>query len=173
MVGTWIDEAKLLGKLGLKIEPISVAELYQASQELSEDEVNSFIEYLKKNFKIEVSEKSLMISAKASLALAKVIEKHSLDAIAMQDLDDEMHKLLKTRPSLCAESILKKGIPVGMEGDIRGTIAMLILQRLTGKPAMFGEVFTFDSINNTLLVGHIGLVNVNLAKRFIQSENNT
>jgi L-arabinose isomerase len=164
MVGTWIDEAKLLGKLGLKIEPISVAELYQASQELSEDEVNSFIEYLKKNFKIEVSEKSLMISAKASLALAKVIEKHSLDAIAMQDLDDEMHKLLKTRPSLCVESILKKGIPVGMEGDIRGTIAMLILQRLTGKPAMFGEVFTFDSINNTLLVGHIGLVNVNLAK---------
>lgn len=164
MVGTWIDEAKLLSKLGLRIIPISVAELYQASQELSENEVNSFIEYLKNNFKVEVSEKSLKISAKASLALAKVVERYSLDGIAIQDLDDEMHKLLKTRPSLCVESMLKKMVPVGMEGDIRGVIAMLILQRLTGKPAMFGEVFNFDSINNTLLVGHIGLVNVELAK---------
>lgn len=165
MTNMWVDEFKLLSKIGPKVEPISVTELHQASQQLDEAEVDSFVEYLKKNFEIvDVSEKSLRISAKASLGLAKIVEQHSLDAIAIEDLNDELHNVMKTRPCLYVKSMFEKGVAVGMEGDICATISVMILQRLTGKPAMFSEIFTFDSTSNTLLMGHIGMLNVNVAK---------
>jgi len=165
MIGTYVDEAKVLSKLGPRIEPISVAELFRASQEVNESELKSFTEYLKKNFEIvNVSEKSLLASARASLALANIVEQHNLDAVAVQDMDDELHRLLKTRPCLSAKSMVEKRVPVGMEGDIWGTLAMLILQRLAGKPAMFCEIYTFDVPNNSLLMGHIGVPNPNLAQ---------
>jgi len=165
MIGTYVDEAKVLSKLGPRIEPISVAELFRASQEVNQSELKSFTEYLKKNFEIVgVSEKSLATSGRASLALANIVEQHNLDAIAVEDMNDEMHRLLKTRPCLPAKSIAEKPVPVGMEGDIWGTLSMLILQRLTGKPAVFCEIYTFDVPNNSLLMGHQGVLNPSLAQ---------
>jgi len=158
MVGTYVDEAKVLSKLGPKMEPVSVGELFRASEQVTESELKSFVEYLKKNFDIVgVSEKSLLTSGRASLALAKIVEQHNLDAIAIQDMDDEMHTLLKTRPCLRAKSMAERHVPVGMEGDALGALSMIVLQKLTDKAAIFCEIFTFDVPNNSLLMGHIGV----------------
>jgi len=165
MIGTYVDEAKILSKLGPVIEPISVAEVFRASQEVSQSELKSFTEYLRKNFEIVgVSEKSLVTSGRASLGLANIVEQHNLDAIAVEDMNDEMHRLLKTRPCLPAKSIAEKPVPVGMEGDIWGTLSMLVLQKLTGKPAAFCEIYTFDVPNNSVLMGHQGMLNPSLAQ---------
>ena len=61
--GGWIDEAKSLRKLGSRIEPISFQQLHQASLELREEEIKSFVDYLKKNFKVTVSDKSLLAAS--------------------------------------------------------------------------------------------------------------
>jgi len=165
MVGTWVDEAKLLGKVGPRIEHISVAELHEAAGSLDEREVDSFVEYLRKNYEItDVSEKSLHVSAKASLALAKIVEEHNLDGIVMQDLDEEMHRVLRTRPGIYTESMSQRGVAVGMESDVSATLSMIILQKLSGKPAMFGEIFNYDMEENTLVIAHVGVLNINLAK---------
>jgi len=164
IANTWSDEFKITSYLGPRIIRISVYELYEAAKNLPDEEVNSFVNELKKRYKIEVSERSLRVVARASLGLAKIFDKYSLNAIAIQDLDDEMHKLLKTRPSLYVSSIFEKGRVVGMEGDIHTTIAMLILRKLTEQPVLFAETYTFDTVKNTILMGHIGMVDINIAK---------
>ncbi len=164
MVGTWIDEVKLLRELGPRIVHVSVNELYQVAQDLDASQTKAFVEQLKRYFRIEVSERSLEVSARACLALETVIEKHDLNAVAMQDLDEEMHRLLKTRPGIYTESMSRRNVAVGMEGDVHATLGMHILQGLTGKPAMFGEIFNYDITDNTLAVAHVGVLNTSLAK---------
>jgi len=164
IANTWCDEFKITSRLGPRLIRISVYEYYKTAQELSEEEVEAFVRQLERNYKIEVSKKSLSTVARASLALAKLFDKYALDAIAIQDLDDEMHRLLKTRPSLYVPSIFEKGKIVGMEGDIHTTIAMIILSRLTGQPVLFTEAYSFDTIENTMLMGHTTMLDIRVSR---------
>jgi L-arabinose isomerase len=109
IANTWCDEFKITSRLGPKIVRISVSELYKVAQDIGEEEVNSFVNELKEKYEVRVSERSLRVSARASLGLAKVFDKYDLNAVAIQDLEDELHELLKTRPCLYVASIFEKG----------------------------------------------------------------
>ncbi len=50
-----------------------------------------------------------------------------------------------------------------MEGDLTTTTAMIILKELANSPPMFTEAFTFDKTDNSILFGHAGLHNPELA----------
>jgi len=164
IANTWCDEFKISSRLGPKVVRISVSELYKVAQSVTEEEVNSFVNNLKENYDVRVSERSLRVSARASLGLAKIFDEYGLDAIAIQDLEDELHALLKTRPCLYVASIFEKGRVVGMEGDIHTVIAMLILRRLTGQPVLFAEVYMFDKVENVMPMGHTTMLDINIAK---------
>lgn len=164
IANTWCDEFKITTRLGPKVIRIPVSELFKASQSISDEEVNLFVNRLKESFEVRVSDRSLYVSARASLGLAKIFDDYNLNAIAIQDLDDELHSLLKTRPCLYVPSIFEKGGVVGMEGDAHTTIAMLILKKLTGQPVLFAEVYTFDKSENVILMGHTTMLDINVAK---------
>jgi L-arabinose isomerase len=164
IANTWCDEFKITSRLGPKIVRISVSELYKVAQGIGEEEVNSFVNELKEKYEVRVSERSLRVSARASLGLAKVFDKYDLNAVAIQDLEDELHELLKTRPCLYVASIFEKGRVVGMEGDIHTVIAMLILRKLTGQPVLFAEVYMFDKVENVMPMGHTTMLDINIAK---------
>jgi L-arabinose isomerase len=164
IANTWCDEFKITSRLGPKIVRISVSELYKVAQGIAEEEVNSFVNELKEKYEVRVSERSLRVSARASLGLAKVLDKYDLNAVAIQDLEDELHELLKTRPCLYVASIFEKGRVVGMEGDIHTVIAMLILRKLTGRPVLFAEVYMFDKVENVMPMGHTTMLDINIAK---------
>jgi L-arabinose isomerase len=164
IANTWCDEFKITSRLGPKIVRISVSELYKVAQGIGEEEVNSFVNELKEKYEVRVSERSLRVSARASLGLAKVFDKYDLNAVAIQDLEDELHELLKTRPCLYVASIFEKGRVVGMEGDIHTVIAMLILRKLTGQPILFAEVYMFDKVENVMPMGHTTMLDINIAK---------
>lgn len=164
IANTWCDEFKIMTILGPKTYRISSYELFRVSQNIPENEVESFVNQLKEKYEIRVSEKSLRVSARASLGLARVFDKYNLDAIAIQDLDDEIHEMLKTRPCLYVPSIFEKGRVVSMEGDVHTLIAMLILKIITGQPVLFSEIYTFDKNENIMLMGHTTMLDVNMAR---------
>jgi len=164
IANTWCDEFKITSRLGPKVVRISVSELYKVAQGIAEEEVNSFVNELKEKYEVRVSERSLRASARASLGLAKVFDKYDLNAVAIQDLEDELHELLKTRPCLYVASIFEKGRVVGMEGDIHTVMAMLILRKLTGQPVLFAEVYMFDKVENVMPMGHTTMLDINIAK---------
>ena len=165
MMDTYVDEFRLMRQLGPTIKFISVAEFSSIIKEIKESVVSAYVDDLKSKHKISgVTDKSLFQAAKASLGLAKIAETFNLDAIALDDINDELHRNIGLRPCLYPPALNEMDTIIGMEGDLTGTIAMLILKRLSGQPAMFAEVFTFDRTDNSIVAGHAGPLNIALAK---------
>jgi len=163
MSGTFVDEFRLRKELGPEIKYISVNEYHLLAQKIPEEIIKRYVKELKNSYKIcGVNDKSLFKSARASLGLAKVVEKFNLDALALQDLDEELHQVFGLRPCLYVPSLFEKAV-VSMEADVGAAVALLILKKLTGKPPMYTEIFTFDEKENTILAGHAGIHNLNLA----------
>lgn len=184
MTGTFVDEVRLKKEMGPEIKYISVKQYHLLARKIPEEEIKEYVKELKNSYKIcGVSDKALFKSARASLGLAKVVEEFNLDALALQDLDEELHRVFGLRPCLYVPSLFEKAV-VSMEADVGAAVALLILKKLTGKPPMYTEIFTFDEKENTILAGHAGIHNINLAadkskikitldKEYLESETET
>ena len=158
MTGTYVDEFRMFEKLGITLVPISAHEMFDISGKISEAEVNSFIQNLKDNFEIvDVPERALYYAVRASMAVGRVVAEKELAAVAVQDFNDELHKLFKTRPQLWVPEFTEKGVVVGMEGDVSSTLALWIQRQLGDTTPMYVEILTFDQKENTILIGHASM----------------
>ena len=165
MTNTWVDEFDLRSKLGVDVTYFSVNELRSSSGAVKDEEVKSYIDDLQGiRFSSGVSPEGLSQAARVSLGLARIINSLHLDAASIGDCNDELHAVLNCRPCLYLPSVFDRGIVVGMEGDLLGVVAQLILSRLSGRPTMFTEIFTYDELHNQILVGHPGMQDVRLAE---------
>ena len=163
MSGTHVDESILKAQLGPEVRYISVKEYYNISQKISDSEIRKYLEELKNNYNIEVSEEALFKAARASLGLVKVVQEYEVDALALQDLSEELHEAFGLRPCLYVPSLFEKAV-VSMEGDVGAAVALLILKESSGKSPMYTEIFTYDKKENTILAGHAGIHDINLAE---------
>ena len=164
MMDTYVDEFRLMRQLGPTVKFISIAEFSSIAKEIKKSDVAAYVNDLKKKYEIiGVKDRSLFQSARASLALVKVAKRFNLDAIAIDDINEELHRTMGLRPCLYPPALNEMGTIIGMEGDVTGTLAMLILNRLSGQPTMFTEIFTFDKIDDTIVAGHAGPQNIMLA----------
>lgn len=165
MIVTYVDEFRLYSQIGPVVDYISVLQLKKAADSVPEASVDSYINEVKKKFKVDsrVSDKDLYLSARASLGMQKIIEDNNIDGLALSDLNLELHEVMGCRPCLYPESLARSNKVVGNEGDLGCTTAMLILQRLTGNPVMFTEIFNYDKETNTIVAGHAGPSNYLLA----------
>ncbi len=163
MTGTYVDEVRLRKDIGPEIKYISVQEYYSIIRGIPEKEIEKQVKELKRHYKIcGVSDKALSKSVRASLGLAGVVDKFGLDALAIQDLAEELHQTIGLRPCLYVPSLFEKAV-VSMEGDVGGAAALLVLRKLTDKPPMYTEIFTYDEEENAILAGHAGIHDINLA----------
>jgi L-arabinose isomerase len=164
MTGTYVEEFRLLSKLGPKIVPITAYRLYEASNDINDKIVEEYIKQLKKKYRVEgVTDKSLYYAARATLAVEQIVEEEKLDAIAIEDLNPELHKLLKTRPCLWTDGLREKKIVAGMEGDAISVLGMWVARQLGNSTPMYTEVFTYDDTENSLLMGHAAMHDPQLA----------
>ncbi|MDO9465217.1 MAG: hypothetical protein Q7J67_07980 [bacterium] len=165
MTGTYTDEFRLMNEIGPKLKYISVAEYASVVDSIKDAEVKQYISMLKGKYKvIDVSEKSLHRASKVSLGLAKLAINYNLNGVAIDDLSDELHNVLRLRPCLFTEDLFNR-VVVTMEADISACVAMLILKHLAKQSPMFTEFFTFDLEKNIVLAGHAGIHDVRLADK--------
>lgn len=164
MTNTWVDEFDLMNRFGVDVVYISVNQLLSSSAAVRDAEVKSYVDSLKDmRVSSEVSPQGLSEAAKVSLGLAKLVDDLKLDAVSIGDCNDELHAVLNCRPCLYLPSVFERGVVVGMEGDLLGIIAQLMLSRLSGQPTMFTEIFTYDELQDQILVGHAGMHDIRLA----------
>jgi len=158
MIVTYVDEFRLYSQIGPVVEYISCLQLKKASELISDYKVNDYVKEIKRKFKIDnrVTEDNLYKSARVSLGLEKIINDYKLNGLALSDLIPELHEVMGLRPCLYPESLAKSNVVVGNEGDLGGTTGMFMLQRLTGNPVMFTEIFNLDYETNTIGMGHAG-----------------
>ena len=166
MIVTYVDEFRLYSQIGPVIDYISVLQLKKAADSIPKNKISRYVKEIKSKFKIDsrITDKNLYSSGKASLGMQKIIEDRNIDGLALSDLNPELHEVMGLRPCLYPEALAKSSKVVGNEGDIGCTTAMYILQRLTGKPVMFTEIFNYDREDNTIVTGHAGPSNYLLAK---------
>jgi L-arabinose isomerase len=166
MITTYVDEFRLYSQIGPVVEYISCLQLKRAADEIDEKSVNGFRDEIKRKFKIDkrVSESDLLKAARAALGFEKIIFDKKLDGLALSDLIPELHEVVGLRPCLYTEKLAKSDIVIGNEGDLGGTTAMFILNKLTGNPVMFTEIFNLDYDTNTIGTGHAGPSNYLLAQ---------
>lgn len=96
--------------------------------------------------------------------MQKIMEDRDIYGLALNDLNQELHEIIGLRPCLYLEALARSVRVVGNEGDIGCTNAMYILNKLTGKPVMFTEIFNYDRQENTIVAGHAGPANYLLAE---------
>jgi L-arabinose isomerase len=127
--------------------------------------MQTFASDLKARFRVaeSVKEAGLAKSARASLGPAKMVEEYDLDALAFNDIAEELHQALGLRPCLYVPALIAKAV-VSVEGEVGGAVALLMLKKLAKKPPMYVEVFTYDESDNCLLAGHTGIHDINLAE---------
>jgi len=164
MTGTHVDEFRLRTEAGPRVRYISVAEYASHIERVTAAETGDFLRYLRERYPIcGVDDVNLSAAAKASLGLAKLAEELKLDAVAINDLSEELHRIVKVRPFLCVPEFFEAGRVMGMEGDLATTSGMRILRQLQDAPVMYTEIFTYDESLNAVLMGHAGMHDVRLA----------
>jgi L-fucose isomerase-like protein len=164
MTGTFVDDDALWRVLGVKRVEISAGEYFSLCEEVAPYETERYCTELHRRFEVrDVSEPSLRIAARNTLALDTLVERHDLSAVAIQDLDDELHRLVGTRPCLYPPKSLARGVVFSAEADLNTALGMLAASRAAEAPAMYSEIFTFDRRENVILMGHAGIHDPRLA----------
>lgn len=158
MTGTYADEFFLLGKLGVELIPLSAYRLHETACSLSDGEIRAAMADLKQRCRdVRVGDDDLYYAVRASLAVGRLAREEGLGALALEDFNAEMHKLLKTRPQLWVPELDELRLVPSMEGDILAALALWLSRRLGDTMPMYTEMFAFDQSRNSLLMGHAAM----------------
>ena len=164
MTGTHVDGKALQSHFGIRLHDISSAEYAAACKAVGHDRPDAMHNQLIHRHPVQgVSETTLKLACRNTLALDDLVARHGLNAVAIQDLDEDLHRLAGIRPCLCPPASAERGVAFGMEADVNATIGMLAAMRASGGPCLFGELFTYDPMENLLLMGHAGVHDPRLA----------
>ncbi len=164
MTCTYVDEFRLKAQIGPALKYLSVGEYRAVCDAIPEQKLNAFVDDLRARFKIDdrTTSAGLVNGARVSLGLAELASQHRLDAIALQDLSEELHRVMGLRPALYTPELFQQAV-VSMEADVGASVALWILRALTGKAPLYGEILNFDVEDNCVLIGHAGIHDLELA----------
>ncbi len=166
MSGTFVDEFRLKADIGPSLKYISLTDYRQVCDAVSSERLQAFVHQLQKAHLSapNLTPRGLELGARVSLGLADLVAQLDLDAVAIEDVCEETHRILGLRPCLSVPELFDRAV-VSMEAEIGGAVGLMILKSLTDLPVMYTEVFTIDPAENTLLIGHAGIEDARLAER--------
>jgi L-arabinose isomerase len=158
MTGTYVDEFRLRKELGPELKYLSILDYKTFCDEVAPARVEQFLHELRARYPLSasVTAAGLERAARASLGLAGLVERHHLDALALEDVNEELHRLVGLRPCLAVPELSARAV-VSMEADVSAAAGLWILRELTGQAPMYTEIFTCDLRENALLMGHAGM----------------
>jgi L-arabinose isomerase len=165
MTGTYVDEFRLKKEIGPELKYISAHDYRAVCEAVHPGRVEAFTHALETACRraSTLTEAGLKRGARVSLGLADLVEKYNLDALGIEDVGEELHRVLGLRPCLSVPALFERAV-VSMEAEMGGAVALLALKMLTGgKPPMYTEIFTYDEEENSLLMGHAGIHDLRLA----------
>lgn len=153
------DELKARNVLGLDFDVIGLTEFYRFIPDDSELTPISKIDP-KKYPTIEggyLTPEEVQTFEKVYKAFERLVEAYSLDALTLRDWPE-----LNGDPKLgkgiwpAIGMLMDKGIVTGPEGDMLGTITMMMEYYLTGNVPFLTDMVDFDDKKNTITLWHYG-----------------
>lgn len=155
MTGTHADPEALRRHLGVTLVEIGAGEYAAACEAVTGDRAETWaVELARKHARRDVTDAALRLACRNSLALDDLVIRHDLAALAVQDLDPELHRLAGIRPCLYPPECARRRVAIAMESDLATGLGLLAAMRAAESPALYTEIFTFDARANLLLMGH-------------------
>jgi len=164
MPDTFEDEFKFTERIGPKITNVSVEELRTIFSNVPKEQVIKEVLRMKQTYNVlEPEEEDLLRGARFKIALERLAEIGHFNGISLWT-SEEFFTAFGVTPEAGVENLDDKGIMVATEGDVSALTSMMILNHLTGSPAMFCEFLSYDKKDNTVLMGHWGPAGVKMAR---------
>ena len=161
-----IDEARLLRATGRMLVRPEIEEFENAFQQVTEDQVEEMLTQFHTMYEVEssVTREHMRFSAQVAVVFDEIIHKYDLAAFGYYWWGErELVTQLRAQSGLAVSRLAALGRPGVTEGDVKTAIAMKILD-LLGGGGMFVEFFAMDFDENSLLMGHDGPSNINVAQ---------
>ncbi|MFH0796573.1 MAG: hypothetical protein V2A65_05880 [Candidatus Omnitrophota bacterium] len=158
------DELKLKREIGTEIRHIDLAEVRERMEEVSGREIEKRVKELKGVIsRNAMKEKDLSTYGKMYCALNLLAERYHLDGLAIKCWP-EAGKIFGMNPCVVISKLTDEGLPIGCEGDIYGTLTMLIQYFLTGRPPFLADLVSVDKNEDIGTFWHCGNAAISLAR---------
>jgi len=155
------DEVLLRKSVGAETVHVDLSELYSQMEKVTDQEAERVIGgLLKKGCSIgDASDSQQKREARIYLSLKKLADQYNFDALAVKCWPE-----LQFSSCLSLGLLSDEGLPAGCEGDVNGTVTMLILYYFTRRPVFFCDVFHLDRERGSILTYHCGAAAPSLAR---------
>lgn len=154
-----VDQATLVGQLGVTVVSIPMQALVAAYRNVPEEEVQRLAAQVAGRHAVQgISAEEIAASVRAEPALREIVRRFRLDGLA------SLCQLLVLEPAIgitpChAHTVLtEEGCPVTCECDLSTAVSMVLLQELAGN-VLFLEFYTQDFTTGLAMLSHCGQAN--------------
>ncbi len=161
-----IDETRLLRATGRMLVRPEIEEFENAFQQVTEDQLEEMFMQFHAMYEVDrtVTREHLRFSAQVAVAFDTIIHRHDIAAFGYYWWGErELMTQLRAQSGLAVSRLGALGRPGVTEGDVKTAMAMKILD-LLGGGGMFVEFFAMDFNENSILMGHDGPSNINVAR---------
>jgi len=156
MFDTFPDETKMIGQTGIEIDYLGIIDLVKETEAVEDADTEALVTELYDAYEVvEPSREEMVQAARQAIALERLVEKHSIDALAIE-FGASLMTHTGTLPCLGMARLADNGTVVTSEGDLATAVAGLLIRELSGKSMHFWEHLAFDEEKNYVLGGHEG-----------------
>ena len=148
--------------IGVEIIPFDFEWSENELEKVSEEEIQNDYEFCKQNYDVrDIKDDVWNRSARTNLVLRKWIEKENLTACTVNFLETENNAGLPVMPFLEISRQMAKGVGYAGEGDALTAAFVGALLHVYPETS-FTEMFCPDWKNNSIMLSHMGEINVDL-----------
>jgi len=161
-----IDETRLLRATGRMLVRPEIEEFENAFQQVTEDQLEEMVTQFHTMYAVDrtVTREHMRFAAQVAVAFDTIIHKYDIAAFGYYWWGErELMTQLRAQSGLAVSRLAALGRPGVTEGDVKTALAMKILDLLGGR-GMFVEFFALDFDENSILMGHDGPSNINMAR---------
>jgi L-arabinose isomerase len=171
MLDVYSDYTQLTSAFGSNFELLEIDELKSLRDAASKKDINDMLVEFHQTFDVnsECSDSELSRAARTSVALHKLVERHSLGAMAYYYEGQPGNENEHIVTSVIAGNTLltAKNVPVAGEYEVKNVIAMKIMDAL-GAGGSFSEFYAMDFDDGVVLLGHDGPGHAAIAEGKVQ-----
>jgi len=149
------DETLIRKTFGIKIESFDLIALFNKAKEIEDSRVKADMDYLAETTIFNnLPDGHLENHSRLKIAFEEFIKEQGFDAITLKCWPELGN--MKCTPCAIISRFADEGFIIGCEGDVDGTITMLIQEYLTGETAFMCDLIQVNEEENTALLWHCG-----------------
>ncbi|OGV36297.1 MAG: hypothetical protein A2020_07810 [Lentisphaerae bacterium GWF2_45_14] len=159
------SELEMREKFGTEVESITLLELVKHTENLKDESIAKALKILMNGCACGSATKEELKKGAGLLAsFMELAEKYRLDAWTVRCWP-EFSDLYGIGVCHLLGCLTGLGLPAACEGDTYGALAMLISEALTGQPAFFCDLISFEPDGDTGLFWHCGAAPASLCRK--------